>query len=78
MRTTVDLPEDTLRRVKNIAADRRTSVSKVIADYVQKAVDPPTEGSYPRYHIEPDTGFMVVDLGYPVTSEDVRRALDDE
>lgn len=78
MRTTVDLPEETLRRVKNIAADRRTSVSKVIAAYVQEAVDPPTSGAYPRYHIEPDTGLMVVDPGYPITSEDVRRALDDE
>ena len=78
MRTTVDLPNDVLQRVRHIAADRGTSVSKVIADFVSRAVnpDPPVVGD--RISIDPVTRLKVLDLGRVVTDEDVRTAMAEE
>jgi predicted transcriptional regulator len=78
MRTTVDLPEDTLRRVRHIAADRGTSVSRVIADLVTRAVEPTGPASADRITVDPTTGLKVLDLGRIITTEDVRLARDDE
>ena len=78
MRTTVDLPDDVLERVRSIAADRRTSVSKVIAEYVARAVNPHPVTSGDRLAVDPLTGLAVVDLGRIITMDEVRQALDDE
>jgi predicted transcriptional regulator len=78
MRTTVDLPDDVLLRVRHIAADRGTSVSRVIADFVSRAVNPAPALSVDRISIDPLTGLKVLDLGRVITSEDVRRSIDDE
>lgn len=78
MRMTVDLPDDVLQRVRHIAADRGTSVSRVIADYVTRAVNPGPTSSGQRISVDRLTGMKVLDLGRVVTSEDVRAAMDDE
>jgi len=78
MRTTVDLPDDVLERVRDIAADRRTSVSKVIAEVVSKAMRPVETTPGQRISLDPSTGLKVLSLGRPVTSDEVRRAMDDE
>ena len=78
MRTTVDLPDDVLQRVRHIAADRRTSVSKVIADFVSRAVNPAPPLAGERISADPVTGLKVLDLGRIITREDVRVAMDDE
>ena len=78
VRTTVDLPDDVLERVRSIAADRRTSVSKVIADFVSRAVNPPSAPPGDRLSVDPRTGLKVLDLGRLVTMDEVRQAMDDE
>ena len=78
MRTTVDLPDDVLERVRSIAADRRTSVSKVIAEYVSRAVNPQAAESGDRLALDPLTGLTVLDLGRIITMDEVRQAMDDE
>lgn len=77
MRTTVDLPGDLLQQVKNIAADKRTSISKVIAELVGAAISPPGPAER-RVSTDPTTGFKSISFGRIVTTEDVRAALDDE
>ena len=78
MRTTVDLPDDVLERVRDIAADRRTSVSKIIAEVVTRAMRPVETIPGQRISLDPATGRKVLSLGRPVTTEEVRRAMDDE
>ena len=78
MRTTVDLPDDVLERVRDIAADRRTSVSKIIAEVVSRAMRPIETIPGQRISVDPATGLKILSLGRTVTSEEVRRALDDE
>ena len=78
MRTTVDLPDDVLERVRSIAADRRTSVSKVIAEFVSRAVNPLPVSPGDRVSVDPRTGLKVLDLGRIITMDEVRRATDDE
>jgi len=78
VRTTGDLPDDVLERVRSIAADRRTSVSKVIAEYVSRAVKPGPPPAGSRIRIDPVTGLKVLDLGRIITTENVRQATDDE
>lgn len=78
MRTTVDLPDDVLERVRSIAADRRTSVSKVIAEFVSRAVNPLPVSPGDRVSVDPRTGLKVLDLGRIITMDEVRQATDDE
>lgn len=42
MRTTIDIDEDVLQSVKEIAAVRRTTAGKVLSDLVRAALIPPT------------------------------------
>ena len=51
-------------------------MSKVIAEYVSRAVKPGPPVS--RIRIDPVTGLRVLDLGRIITTEDVRQATDDE
>ena len=78
MRTTVDLPERVMERVRGIAADRRTSVSKVIAGMVQEAVEPGIDDTLDPVQLDPVTGLVTINLGRVITSEDVRAAQDEE
>ena len=77
MRTTVDLPPATLARVRGIAADRQTSISSVIAGFVEAALDGPPVAVSDRLSLDPVTGLMIAHLPTVITSADVRAA-DDE
>lgn len=78
MRTTVDLPDHVLQQLRHIAADRRTSVSKVIADFVVDAVDPARPARTDRISVDPVSGLKSLDIGRAISTEDVRRAMEDE
>ncbi len=76
VRTTVDLPPAVLRRARELAAQRGTSLSSVVAELTTRGLgqlDEPVVLS-----TDPVSGFPVVTLGRRVTSADVARALDDE
>jgi len=53
-------------------------VSKVIADFVSRAVNPPSAPPGDRLSVDPRTGLKVLDLGRLVTMDEVRQAMDDE
>lgn len=76
MRTTVDLPPDVHRRVKEIAARRRTSLSNVIGDLAVRglaSLDDPD-----RVVASPVTGFPTISSGRGLTLEDVADLIDDD
>ena len=76
MRTTVDLPPDVHRRVKEIAARRGTSLSNVIGDLAVRglaSLDDPH-----RVVASPVTGFPTVSSGRALTLEDVADLIDED
>lgn len=76
MRTTVDLPPSVRRRVEALAASRGQSISATIADLTIHGLaqlDEPTVIT-----IDEESGFPVVSIGRPITSEEVAAMLDDE
>ena len=77
MRTTVDLPPDVHERVRGIAADRRTSISSVIAGFVEEALDGPPVTASDRLVHDPLTGLLTIRLPGIITSDDVRAAQDE-
>ncbi len=78
MRTTVDLPPRTLERVRGIAADRRTSISSVIAALVEAGLEGPPVPSSGRLEVDPRTGFTVLRLPGVITAADIRAAQDED
>ncbi|MGH8894741.1 MAG: antitoxin [Actinomycetes bacterium] len=77
MRTTVDLPPDLHEIARNIARDERRSLSSVIADLVRRGLGADTRQGDPA-ELPTRNGFPQMDFGRVVTTEDVRRAQDDE
>lgn len=76
MRTTVDLPPAALRRVRELAGQRGTSISSVIADLTVRGLaqlDLPIVVS-----ADERTGLPLISLGRPITSAEVAAILDDE
>jgi plasmid stability protein len=70
MKTTLDIPDDIMRRVKIRAASEDRKLKDVIAELLQKAMEaPPTEPlaeGEPAYRIDPRTGMAVArTLGAP-------------
>jgi hypothetical protein len=78
MRTTVDLPPRTLERIRGIAADRRTSISRVIAEFVEAGLEGPPVPASGRLEVDPRTGFTVLRLPGVITAADVRAAEDED
>ena len=76
MRTTVDLPPAVHRRATQLARQRGQSLSSVIAELATYGLSRLNEPLVVT--IDPQSGFPVVSLGRPITSEDVADALDDE
>lgn len=76
MRTTIDLPEDLHRQAKAIARDRSWTLSETVAWLMRKGLG---EG-HPSPEIGRDelTGFPTVKVGRVITSEEVRRFLEEE
>lgn len=76
MRTTVDLPDDVRQRIQTLADDRRQSLSATIAELTVYGLAQMEE---PREIVtDEQSGFPVMRLGRPVTSDDVAALLDDE
>jgi hypothetical protein len=77
VRTTVDLPPDLLDVVRALARDQGRSMSEVVTQLVRGGLTAPTTGAG-----QPDlptrNGFPQLALARTVTTDDVRRAQDDE
>lgn len=80
MRTTIDLPDDLHAIAGQLAQDRRTTLSQVVADLMRKALSTaPREGNAGTISAHPLTGFPTLKLGTAViTTEAVRQLQDDE
>lgn len=76
MRTTVDLPEDLHQTVLSIARDSGRSLSQTVSALVSMALEPGAVAD--DISVDPVTGFPVVYVGHPVTTEMVMAADDDE
>lgn len=74
MRTTIDLPEDLHRIASAVARDQGTSLSEAVARLLRRGIGTPGSA---RVTTSDRTGLRVIQLGRPITNEDVR-ALDDE
>lgn len=73
MRTTIDLPDDLHEHVRQLAHERRESMSKVAADLIRRgaaAHEPLVIERGPR-------GLPIVSVGHVVTPEDVASLEDD-
>jgi len=74
MRTTVNIDEDIYRAAKSIARDRNVSIGRALSDMARKALQQQTvfttDDELPV--------FAVAEDAPPITSEDVRRAEDEE
>jgi hypothetical protein len=75
VRTTVDLPDDLHQMVTAVARYEGKSMSRAIADLLRRQLAPPAG---PPISTDDRTGFRVVRLGRPITSEDVRSLEDEE
>jgi Arc/MetJ family transcription regulator len=75
VRTTVTLSDDVHARVVSVARDRHQTVSRTVEELVRRALGE----QRPTYTMsrDPDTGFLGIDFGQPITAEDVR-SLDDD
>jgi hypothetical protein len=76
MRTTIDIPDDMLQRLREMARDRRQSLGQTIAQVIEAGFDKPSQPG--TIEISPVTGLPLVYLGRPTTIEDVRSLDDDE
>jgi hypothetical protein len=76
MRTTIDIPEELYRAVRSLAQDKGQSLSQTISEFVREGLSP--NSGTAGVSIDPVTGFPLVHLGRPVTTEMVRAAADDE
>ena len=74
MRTTITFPDDLHAVLTSIAQDRRQTISQTVEELVRRGLD----GSRPyRVVASPRTGLLGVELGRPITLDDVRSLEDD-
>jgi hypothetical protein len=76
MRTTVDLPAEVHERAKQIADERRQSLSATLADLVIRGLA--SRGEPAIVSTDPVSGLPTLTLGHRITAVDVAEALDDE
>lgn len=76
MRTTVDLPPAAHRRVQELAASRHQSMSAVIAELTIRGLA--QTGAHTVLTTDDRSGFPVISVGRPVTSDEVAAVLDDQ
>lgn len=77
MRTTIDIPDDLHRAASSLAHDRRQSLSRTLGELIRQGLSP-SGGVAVGVARDPDTGFPVVHLGRPITTEMVRSAADED
>lgn len=75
MRTTVDLPPAVHRRAIQMAADRNSSLSAVLAELVTRGLAQLNEPV--ELTTDPQTQLPTLSLGRRITSAEVAEALDD-
>lgn len=76
MRTTVDLPPGLHERLRELARERGQSVSSVLTQVATSGLS--RLGLPSVIETDPRSGFPVIDIGRPVTAEEVAEALDEE
>jgi predicted transcriptional regulator len=76
MRTTVDLPPELHERARQIARERRQSLSAVLTDLTLRGLASYDEPAVVR--TDPVSGLPSVALGRRVTAVEVDEALDEE
>jgi hypothetical protein len=76
MRTTLDIDDDVLAVVKQLAKARHSTVGQVISDLARQALTrSPIRGGEPRYR----NGFRILPAtGQTITSEMVQKWLEDD
>jgi hypothetical protein len=73
VRTTVDLDPEVLEAARSLARSQGRSLGRVLSDLARRGLAPRKEASrrgFPVFRVSPETA--------PLTSEAVRRALDEE
>ena len=75
MRTTLDLDQQSYRLVKALAAKKGVSMGKFVAEAVAAYCEKPRESHAKLGRSE--AGFMTVDIGRPITSEEVADLIDE-
>jgi predicted transcriptional regulator len=75
VRTTISLPDDLHAQLLSLARDRRETMSRTVENLVRRSL----RGDQPAYTLsrDPETGFVGIEFGRPITEDDVR-SLDDE
>lgn len=78
MRTTVDLPPAAHRRAKRLAAARGVSLSAMVSELTLRGLAHTEEPASEEIERDPVTGFILLRVGHPITSDSVAALLDDE
>lgn len=76
MRTTIDLPEGLYRQAKAIARDRSWTLSKTVAWLMRRGLGEAL--SEPEIGVDEVTGLPTIRVGRLITSEEVKRFLEEE
>ena len=76
MRTTIDLPPELHRQAKAIANDRSWTLSEAVAWLMRRGLG--EELSKPEIGWDDLTGLPTVRIGRVITSEEVKRFIDEE
>lgn len=76
MRTTITFPDDLHAQLVSVSRDRRETVSRTVTELLRRALA--GDRSPHRMVRNRRTGFVGIDVGRPITAEDVRLLEDEE
>jgi predicted transcriptional regulator len=76
MRTTINLPDELHRRVVSLAKDTNKTLSQALVDLLRRGLG--EQATTLAITIDEQTGLPQVTLGTVITTDDVRKALDEE
>lgn len=74
MRTTIDLTDEAYQLAKAFAHDRRESLGKVVSELIVKGAS----GSGPVGQVRLVDGWPVINIGRPITMQEVQDFLDED
>ncbi|MCL1839344.1 MAG: hypothetical protein FWG47_08585 [Propionibacteriaceae bacterium] len=75
MRTTIDLPADLHQQALTIARDNHQTLSKTVSSLLRKGLGYQSQASV---YQDSQTGRTMLEVGRPITDEDVRSLEDNE
>lgn len=78
MRTTIDIPDRDHARFVALARERGISLSKLLVELADNALEPDIERGRSMLRRSQTTGFLTVQSGRTITHEEVKRLLEDE